>query len=436
VPTYTAHQDWTAEPTQQSIPILLKAGHPYYIEVLHKQGTGGYNLSVAWEGPGITQQVISGDYLSSADFMADTPANTSLCTDTVGIYREYWNDVPGVQIKDLTGSQTYPGTPTGTGVLIAFEGSEGFEDYENYGERYRGYLCPPNDGRFTFWVAGDDVAELYLSTDTDPLNKTLIASVSKPTAHQDWTAESSQQSIAITLKAGQPYYIEVLHKQGTGAYNLSVAWAGPGFERQVINGKYLSVDGFAQGLGDVQTSLCTDTVGIYREYWNDVPGVQIKDLTGSQTYPGKPSGTGTLITFEGAYGFEDYQNYGERYRGYLCPPADGTYTFWVAADDVANLYLSMDTDPYNKMLIASVSKATDHQDWTAEASQQSVAINLKGGRPYYIEVLHKQGTGGYNLSVAWEGPGITQQVITGEYLSVTGLENTIPISAPAATPAS
>ena len=32
--------------------------------MLHKEGSGGDNVAVAWQGPGITQQVIAGNYLS------------------------------------------------------------------------------------------------------------------------------------------------------------------------------------------------------------------------------------------------------------------------------------------------------------------------------------------------------------------------------------
>lgn len=39
-------------PSNISAPILLSAGHSYYIEVLMKEGTGGDNLSVAWKLPG------------------------------------------------------------------------------------------------------------------------------------------------------------------------------------------------------------------------------------------------------------------------------------------------------------------------------------------------------------------------------------------------
>jgi hypothetical protein len=36
----------------------------YYIDVLHKAGIGSDNIAVAWQGPGISQQVIDGLYLS------------------------------------------------------------------------------------------------------------------------------------------------------------------------------------------------------------------------------------------------------------------------------------------------------------------------------------------------------------------------------------
>jgi len=43
---------------------LLTAGGKYYIEVLHKESASLDHVAVAWQGPGITQQVIDGVYLS------------------------------------------------------------------------------------------------------------------------------------------------------------------------------------------------------------------------------------------------------------------------------------------------------------------------------------------------------------------------------------
>ncbi len=60
---------------------------------------------------------------------------------------------------------------------------------------------------------------------------------------------------------------------------------------------------------------------------------------------------------------------------------------------------------------------TNSREWNKYSTQQSTTINLVAGQKYYIEVLHKEGTGGDNVAVAWQGPGITQQVIAGSYLS-------------------
>ena len=61
-----------------------------------------------------------------------------------------------------------------------------------------------------------------------PENKSLIASVNGYTAYQQWDKFTSQKSAAITLVAGQRYYFEVLHKEGSGNDNLSVGWTTPG----------------------------------------------------------------------------------------------------------------------------------------------------------------------------------------------------------------
>lgn len=60
---------------------------------------------------------------------------------------------------------------------------------------------------------------------------------------------------------------------------------------------------------------------------------------------------------------------------------------------------------------------TNSREWNKYSTQQSASINLTAGQKYYIEVLHKEGSGGDNVAVAWQGPGISQQVIAGSYLS-------------------
>ena len=41
---------------------------------------------------------------------------------------------------------------------------------DNYGQRFWGWLKPPQTGDYTFWIAGDDAQQLWLSTDANPAN--------------------------------------------------------------------------------------------------------------------------------------------------------------------------------------------------------------------------------------------------------------------------
>ncbi len=75
-------RDWDQGPTQQSQPLNLTAGVPYFIEVLHVDNTGGDHLAVAWEGPGIARQVIDGKYVVPFNANLATPTPTAAPTQT------------------------------------------------------------------------------------------------------------------------------------------------------------------------------------------------------------------------------------------------------------------------------------------------------------------------------------------------------------------
>jgi len=153
---------------------------------------------------------------------------------------EYWLDIGGVAVSDLTSAAGYPDNPDDSELLDKFEGPVDWAD--NYGIRARGFLYPPADGDYTLWISGDDYIELYLSTDDDPANMALVAEVPGWTNALEWGKYPEQQSAPITLVDGQKYYIEALMKEGGGGDSLTAAWAGPeiGEEPVVIDGAYLS----------------------------------------------------------------------------------------------------------------------------------------------------------------------------------------------------
>jgi len=144
-----------------------------------------------------------------------------------GITREVYANIGGSAISDLTNNPAYPNSPTTEEVLTV--NMDCPRDYlDDYGTRLRALIVPPTTGAYTFWIASDDQSLLYLSTDSTPANKRIIARVNAWTSWKEWTKETNQQSAPIALTAGQQYYLEALQKEGQGGDNLTVRWQLPG----------------------------------------------------------------------------------------------------------------------------------------------------------------------------------------------------------------
>ncbi len=197
-------------------------------------------------------------------------------------------------------------------------------------------------------------------------------------------------------------------------------------DRSVVNGQtyfYMITAVDASGnesAPSVEISDVTPAAGggsgrILREWWEGIAGTSVGSLTSNPNYPDQPTGSDYLDALEGPIDWAD--DYGTRIRGYLHPSFDGAHTFWIACDDNCELWLSSDDDPANKVRIAYVPDWTGSRDWTRFSQQQSASIFLTGGQRYYIEVLHKEATGGDNIAVAWQRPGFGREVVSGSYLS-------------------
>ncbi|HAB17312.1 MAG TPA: FecR domain-containing protein [Verrucomicrobiota bacterium] len=159
---------------------------------------------------------------------------------TGGLFREYWTNVAGDSWTVLITHTNYPGRPDGSGYLTNLTRLEMPPNGDtNYGERLRGYVHPPTTGEYTFWIAAQADAALWLSPDEDPENQVMMA-YSFDSPPRDWEANASQQSATVPLIAGKRYCLEVLHKVGGTEGHLAVAWQGPGREREVIPLQFLS----------------------------------------------------------------------------------------------------------------------------------------------------------------------------------------------------
>ena len=186
----------------------------------------------------VTVSIDDGNGGSDSKSFAWTVNDPPTGGNTGQILRERWDDIFGKHVSDLTSDPNYPDNPNVQDYLTTFEIPSDVADI--YGTRIRGYVHAPVTGEYRFWLASDNDGELWLSVDDDPNNATLIASVSEWSMPHGWDDNPSQESPAVTLQAGERYYIEALHKAEWGGDHLAVAWQIPGGSREVIEGQYLS----------------------------------------------------------------------------------------------------------------------------------------------------------------------------------------------------
>ena len=172
---------------------------------------------------------------SNALVTVTIPFNT-FCTQNGYVRRELYTGIPGTTISSVLSSPAfYNFAPPSVGLLNTPETPVNVLD--NFGTRMSGYIIPPVSGDYIFYVCSDDPSQLFLSTDSDSRNAVLIAREDTWNNARMWTGDRAggtrgnppvNISGIIPLVAGQRYYFQVYHKEGTGGDNLGFTWQAPG----------------------------------------------------------------------------------------------------------------------------------------------------------------------------------------------------------------
>ena len=118
------------------------------------------------------------------------------------------------------------------------------------------------------------------------------------------------------------------------------------------------------------------------------------------------------------------ENYAARVYGYIIPPSNGLYRFFIASDDASQLWMSTNSvssaSPTGKVLIASAASANLGYVSVANPSTASGFIRMNAGQRYYVEALVKEGGGGDYVAVAVREAGnLSVPVYPGDYVPAT-----------------
>ncbi|MDH4444994.1 MAG: PA14 domain-containing protein [Akkermansiaceae bacterium] len=211
--------------------VKLTAGRRVNIRLEMMERGGDAVAKLEWSSPSLARQVIPQSRLFTDEGKAETGA----------LMKEVWDGqgVTDITISKLKTHPNYPDRPLARDFIPSFESFH--RDWkDSFGTRVTGFIVPQVSGSYSFAVAGDEIVELFLSTDSAEGNRALIASAPSATGFREWTKFPSQVSTTRTLTAGQKYFVELLHVESTGSDHFSVAWKTPGSETwEVIGGDYL-----------------------------------------------------------------------------------------------------------------------------------------------------------------------------------------------------
>src|SRR5580765_6508503 len=113
-------------------------------------------------------------------------------------------------------------------------------------------------------------------------------------------------------------------------------------------------------------SLLAQSNGVLREVWLNISGTAVSDLTNNSAFPSSPTFDGILTN-----GYETptdvYDNYGQRLRALVFPPASGTYYFVIASDDNSQLFIGTNGTPAGCHLIAHIDNWTSSRNYHVES---------------------------------------------------------------------
>jgi hypothetical protein len=153
-------------------------------------------------------------YVPSGFLRFDVYANLNSGTNTLPVPIPWWNpSITGLVTNKFVYTSSFSVSTNGTTSFM-----------ENYVGRVEGFLIPPSNGVYRFFVGSDDASQLWMNTNevnsTAVTGKVMIASAAS--ANLGYVNPPSV-SPWIALKAGQRYYVEALLKEGTGGDYISAA---------------------------------------------------------------------------------------------------------------------------------------------------------------------------------------------------------------------
>ena len=162
----------------------------------------------------------------------------SASAQTPGVTCEYWTGATLSNPQDLANSPNLLGRATSTSVLSAGFFGPTNKSGAPFVTRCTTKLVVPTTGRYTFWIAANKIASVWIGTTLNFAGLTPLCKVSAsfPTpASRQWILNAEQISAYVSLTAGGTYYQQVIHVATSATNHLALGWQLPSlvYERPI-----------------------------------------------------------------------------------------------------------------------------------------------------------------------------------------------------------
>jgi len=198
--------------TESNGTISLVAGQKYDIKLEYYENGGDAVSQLAWTIPGFARQIIPQSRLYSESTTTPPPPPPTGGAGT-GLKAEYFNNM------DFTAPVL-----TRTDATVDFDWGSGSPnsaiESDTFSARWTGQVEAPSSGSYTFSTTSDDGVKLFV-------NNQLVIDRFYDQSPTEWSG-------TISLEAGKKYDIRMEYYENGGGAVSRLAWAGPGFAKQII----------------------------------------------------------------------------------------------------------------------------------------------------------------------------------------------------------
>ncbi|MGC8744821.1 MAG: PA14 domain-containing protein, partial [Verrucomicrobiia bacterium] len=411
---YGNQRDWTSDASgrrtinpatgryyNQSADITLQAFKRYYIEVKHKEGTGGDYVGVTAQKPGDPVPAV-GSMSTMVEF-SPTKLGQTVTLNAPTSITLLEND-PIIISSGVTGWPAPVLQWYRNGVAIP--GANG----TNY---YGGIATLADNGTQFYVVAGNPINTvtsqvITLNVIADTFPPTVLGVDGGFVGTPNFLVRFSEKVTPATANNVNNYQIDgglniigaTLLPDGSNVVLTLNPFPQQGATYNVTIANIIDRAAAANQL--VQTTLTatawykTTNAVLVELYTGLAGGSTLNYLTNSDKYLFNSPDAKIYLTSANFSANMDY--YGSRMVFYFIPPTTENYIFYVQHDDAVRVRMSTDDRPENAVVVLNRDLAGGFS--TFADGLDSFTNYVEAGKSYYVEIIHKEGTGGDYVRVA------------------------------------